>query len=218
MEYLKEIIYQLLYLNESTQLFLLELFIISILGFSFQISFRFLKFEWVKSSYQILNFLLLAPIGFAITSVISSNIALSLGMVGALSIIRFRTPVKNSFELVVYFLLLTIGITASVEMMISVVLAIFVHSVIITFSIVKYFNPRNQLFDASFTNDHNNFLTISISEKIDIGNFELVSLEYTINSYEYVLTGNKEDLLRFQEKLIETNNEIIKKISTNFYT
>ena len=218
MEYLKDIIYQLLYLNESTRLFLLELFIISILGFSFQISFRFLKFEWVKSSYQILNFLLLAPIGFAITSVISSNIALSLGMVGALSIIRFRTPVKNSFELVVYFLLLTIGITASVEIMISVILAIFVHAVIITFSIVKYFNPRNQLFDASFTNDHNNFLTISISEKIDIGNFELVSLEYTINSYEYVLTGNKEDLLRFQEKLIETNNEIIKKISTNFYT
>ncbi|OUW38398.1 MAG: hypothetical protein CBD44_01120 [Flavobacteriaceae bacterium TMED184] len=218
MEYLKEIIYQILYLNEQSRLFLLELLIISILGFSFQISFRFLNFEWVKSSYQILNFLLLAPIGFAITSVISSNIALSLGMVGALSIIRFRTPVKNSFELVVYFLLLTIGITASVEMMISVVLAIFVHLVIIAFSIVKYFNPRNQLFDASFSNDNNNFLTISTTEKIDIGNFELISLEYTSNSYEYVVTGNKEDLLMFQENLIEAKNEIIKKISTNFYT
>lgn len=164
------------------------------------------------------KFPLISANRICITSVISSNIALSLGMVGALSIIRFRTPVKNSFELVVYFLLLTIGITASVEMMISVVLAIFVHLVIIAFSIVKYFNPRNQLFDASFSNDNNNFLTISTTEKIDIGNFELISLEYTSNSYEYVVTGNKEDLLMFQENLIEAKNEIIKKISTNFYT
>ena len=96
------------------------------LRFSFHITFSFLKFDWIKSTFQLLNFLLLAPIGYAITSSISSNIALSLGMVGALSIIRFRTPVKNSFELVVYFLLLTIGITGSVDMMVSITLTILI--------------------------------------------------------------------------------------------
>ena len=111
MEYLKEIIYQILYLNEQSRLFLLELLIISILGFSFQISFRFLNFEWVKSSYQILNFLLLAPIGFAITSVISSNIALSLGMVGALSIIRFRSAIKDPIDIVYMFWAVSAGIS-----------------------------------------------------------------------------------------------------------
>ena len=99
-------------IDQEIIIFILKLLTISLLSFSVQIFLNFLKFEWVKSTNQVFNFLLLGPIGFAITSVISSNIALSLGMVGALSIIRFRTPVKNSFELVIYFLLLTIGITA----------------------------------------------------------------------------------------------------------
>ena len=51
----------------------------------------------------ILIFSLLPVTGFVITSAISNNIALSLGMVGALSIVRFRTPIKNPLELVIYF-------------------------------------------------------------------------------------------------------------------
>ena len=45
-----------------------------------------------------------------ITTLIAGNIALSLGMIGALSIVRFRNPVKNPFELVIFFALITIGI------------------------------------------------------------------------------------------------------------
>ena len=37
-------------------------------------------------------------------------------MVGALSIVRSRNPVKNSLELVVYFVLITIGIANSMHM------------------------------------------------------------------------------------------------------
>ena len=59
---------------------------------------------WLKNYSQYLVFALLPITGYVITSIISSNIALSLGMVGALSIVRFRTPVKNPSELVIYFL------------------------------------------------------------------------------------------------------------------
>lgn len=49
-----------------------------------------------------------------ITSVIvitiSSNIALSLGMVGALSIVRFRTAVKEAIDVVYMFWAITVGI------------------------------------------------------------------------------------------------------------
>ena len=61
----------------------LKILLTSMLGFVSS-NFNFNKQEWVKSKFQTLNFLLLPPIGFAITSSISSNIALSLGMVGAL--------------------------------------------------------------------------------------------------------------------------------------
>ena len=46
---------------------------------------------------------------------ISGNIALSLGMIGALSIVRFRHPVKSALELIIYFDLITIGIATSVR-------------------------------------------------------------------------------------------------------
>ena len=54
-------------------------------------------------------------ITYIITKTISGNIALSLGMIGALSIVRFRHPVKSALELVIYFALITIGIAASVR-------------------------------------------------------------------------------------------------------
>jgi len=161
--------------------------------------------------------LLLAPIGYAITSSISSNIALSLGMVGALSIIRFRTPVKNSFELVVYFLLLTLGVTGSVDMMISITLTVFLNLTILLVSFIKKLNPNQGVFELPYLNDYRNFLSISIDTEIDIENFELVGLDYKDNIYEYIISGNKEDLLAFQKNLIKTSNENIKKISSNFY-
>ncbi len=191
MDYIREIID----IDSDLIIFVIEMVIISLLGFSFHITFSFLKFDWIKSTFQLLNFLLLAPIGYAITSSISSNIALSLGMVGALSIIRFRTPVKNSFELVVYFLLLTIGITGSVDIMVSITLTIFVNVIILLVSYIKKLNPNREVFESSYLNDYRNFLSISTDKEIDTENFELVSFDYKDNLYDYVLSGNKEDLL-----------------------
>jgi hypothetical protein len=48
-----------------------------------------------------------------VTKIISGNIALSLGMVGALSIVRFRHPVRSPLELTSYFALITAGILGS---------------------------------------------------------------------------------------------------------
>ena len=64
----------------------------------------------------------LPVLGFVITTVIGTNIALSLGMVGALSIIRFRTPVRSPFELIIYFALLTMGIATSVNYRYTIIL------------------------------------------------------------------------------------------------
>lgn len=52
--------------------------------------------KWANTIHYFLTFLLLPPVAFVITKMISSNLALSLGMIGALSIVRFRNPVKKS--------------------------------------------------------------------------------------------------------------------------
>ncbi len=71
--------------------------------------------RWVATYHHTLTFVLLPLITLVITKVISGNLTLSIGMVGALSIVRFRNPVKNPFELVILFSLLTIGIAAGVN-------------------------------------------------------------------------------------------------------
>ena len=56
------------------------------------------------------NFILLAMIIAAIIMIIKQSIALSLGLVGALSIVRFRVAIKEPEELTYLFLMIAIGI------------------------------------------------------------------------------------------------------------
>jgi hypothetical protein len=56
----------------------------------------------------ILPFLIL--IVCLIISIVKSSLALSLGLVGALSIVRFRTPIKEPEELVYLFMAIAIGL------------------------------------------------------------------------------------------------------------
>ena len=73
------------------------------------------KQKWIESISQTSTIVFLPIITFVITKVISGNIALSLGMVGALSIVRFRNPVRSPLELTVYFLSIAMGIAAAVN-------------------------------------------------------------------------------------------------------
>ena len=72
-----------------------------------------LRLIYIKYSDSVSNKLLIANIFplfgvsiFLIVITIKSSIVLSLGLVGALSIIRFRTAIKEA-EQIVYFLILT---------------------------------------------------------------------------------------------------------------
>ncbi len=53
---------------------------------------------------------LLAVITFLVIMIVKSSLALSLGLVGALSIVRFRTPIKEPEELVYLFLAIALGL------------------------------------------------------------------------------------------------------------
>ena len=62
-----------------------------------------------------LSLVSMAIITTGIMAVISSNIALSLGMVGALSIIRFRTAIKDSRDTMFIFWSIMVGICCGVS-------------------------------------------------------------------------------------------------------
>lgn len=70
-----------------------------------------------------------------VTLAISSNIVISLGMVGALSIVRYRTAVKDPMDLLYLFWAITSGITVGAGMyVLAVVTSIVILLMLIVFS------------------------------------------------------------------------------------
>ena len=84
-----------------------------------------------------LSLFALAVITAAIILTIQSNIVVSLGMVGALSIVRFRTAIKNPMDLVFLFWSISIGIICGAGYaMIGVIASLVLMIGIIFFSII----------------------------------------------------------------------------------
>ena len=68
---------------------------------------------------------------FLVIVIVKSSLALSLGLVGALSIVRFRTPIKEPEELVYLFLAIAIGLGyASGQLLITSLLMLLIISLI----------------------------------------------------------------------------------------
>ena len=80
------------------------------------------------------NFLTLTVVTIFIISVVKSSLSLSLGLVGALSIIRFRTAIKEPSELIYLFLCVAIGLGFGANRPVYTILA---SSFIILILIVK---------------------------------------------------------------------------------
>lgn len=84
---------------------------------------------------------------------ISSNVLLSLGMVGALSIVRFRTPIKDPMDLVYLFWAIVSGILCGAGFIVLVILgALLIGIVLILFTNrIKIENPY--LLVIKYTNE-----------------------------------------------------------------
>lgn len=79
----------------------------------------------------------LAVITSAIILTIQSNIVVSLGMVGALSIVRFRTAIKDPFDLVFLFWSISVGIICGAGFaMIAVIASVVLTIIIVVLSIL----------------------------------------------------------------------------------
>jgi uncharacterized membrane protein YhiD involved in acid resistance len=136
-----------------------------------------------------------------ITVVISGNLALSLGMVGALSIIRYRTAVKDPIDIAFLFWSVAVGIANGVfAFQVSFISSIFISLLLIFFS--KF--PKKSGSKLFFINLEKN----SFDEVIK--NIEKKSLNYKIVS-NILNAKNQEIILDFSN--IKDENNLLKNIS-----
>ena len=188
-------------------------------GFLIRYSLIFAGQTWARSYAQTVSFVVLPIITYVITKTISGNIALSLGMIGALSIVRFRHPVKSALELIMYFDLITIGIATSVRTKWAIQLIICTIVIIFLVKIIQKISKKyGKSFYSSSFNEGNttNTLEIFSNEKIDyVENSEYLANsvnDITANEVIYRMNfDNKKKLQEFKEKLDKEKS--IKKIN-----
>jgi NhaP-type Na+/H+ or K+/H+ antiporter len=191
-------------------------------GLSFRFALTLTGQNWAKTYQQTVAFLVLPFITYVITKTISGNIALSLGMIGAMSIVRFRNPVKSALELVMYFALITMGIAASVRTKWAIQLILVVVAVIFGMKIVQRIakNFNKSFFNLSFNEGVSlHMLEIHSTEKIEsIEKNENLKVQISHpdqNQFVYRLAfDNKKQLESVKEQLEKNKN--IKKIDINY--
>ena len=168
--------------------------------------------SWSKTYHYLGTYILLPNIAYVVTTVIANNIALSLGMIGALSIVRFRHPVRSHFELTMFFALITLGIAAGVNIKFAILLLSIIIITIFGIEIIQKVAEKFglNLYQLSFSEGISNYIVeLSSSEKID----EIDSNDNLINSFFSKSDKQWEYKLVFKSK--KEMDDFVNKISGN---
>jgi len=143
------------------------------------------------------NFIMITLTTMVIISIVKSSLALSLGLVGALSIVRFRTAIKEPEELSYMFLSIALGLGLGASQTQVTVLGF---AVIVLIIIVRGFIRRKE--------KNGNFFVTFISEPKD---FELKKLTDILEKY-----CRKAEMRRFDED--NSQIEIVMNVEFENYT
>ena len=93
-----------------------------------------------------MTLMMLTLITTPVVMCIKSDIALSMGMVGALSIVRFRTAVKDPMDTAYMFWALTMGILLGAELYVHALAVVFgISLILIVMTFVHFRNPNAYL-------------------------------------------------------------------------
>lgn len=93
---------------------ILHIAVAVVLAFVIYLSYRISHSGGIYSKKFNVSLVVLTVLTATVMTVIGNNIALSLGMVGALSIVRFRTAIKDSRDTVYIFWTIIVGICCGV--------------------------------------------------------------------------------------------------------
>tara|TARA_B100000401_G_C52608781_1_gene625629 strand:- start:33 stop:746 length:714 start_codon:yes stop_codon:yes gene_type:complete len=104
------------------------------------------------------TFIPLAIITTLVITVIKFSLALSLGLVGALSIVRFRAAIKEPEELVYLFFIISIGLSNGAN---QFLLSVVATAIIIAFLFVRNIYKNKTSNDGNFSSD-SNILSVNI--------------------------------------------------------
>ena len=157
------------------------------------------------------NFVVLGITTTIVIMIVKNSIALSLGLVGALSIVRFRAAIKEPEELVYLFLVIAAGLgCGSGQIKITIMGIIFSLIIVVFYSL--FFNKSKQRLSEQLN------LSLVTKEKIDekeINKLVDIIKDKTLEAEFISLVKTEEETnINFDVKLDDFNklNDLIKRI------
>ena len=132
----------------------------------------------LSSKYQLSSIIpILSATTYLVILIVKSSLALSLGLVGALSIVRFRTPVKEPEDLVYLFLSIAIGIGFGAFQIFSTLIIFLIIIIFIWFRSYKFDQVRND-YNLELTFNNNEIYQKNSNEIIQLLKKNSESLEF----------------------------------------
>lgn len=124
-------------------LFLLNAAMVIVMAIILELTYRRCANTLSNKSQFSYNFVMLSLITMLIITLVGSSVALSLGLVGALSIVRYRAAIKEPEELTYLFLAIAIGLGMGANQPVVTIISFLILIAVIW---VRYFiKPSNKL-------------------------------------------------------------------------
>ena len=192
----------------------LKILLTIILAIISSYSFRKYSTGLNRSTNLISNSILLGLVVCVIIAVVKSSLALSLGLVGALSIVRFRNAVKDPNELLLYFSSIAIGIAIGANQYVAAgmfSLAVFIFNIVnYTFKIKNIADTSSVLLLKSEKDIDYNLIVVEM-KKVLKREFKLISMTHSDGCNE--ICFEIYDLSEGELKLISNLRENFKGIN-----
>jgi uncharacterized membrane protein YhiD involved in acid resistance len=161
---------------------------------------------------------LLAPIVTLVMLFIQGNLVLSLGLVGSLSIIRFRTPIKDARDMVFLFWTIATGLgIGTYNWSLTIIATVILAVLMLVFYKLRYGRKvhNEYILMISGTGDFDQNLINNLNTEGVVKSF-LRSREIQDNNFElvYELTFNEKELAKVNALVDEINKmAVVEKVS-----
>lgn len=137
---MREYLYELLESGGdlSAETVIIRLLVATVIAAFIFLSYRLSHSGSIYSSKFNISLMVLTVVTTTVMIVIGNNIALSLGMVGALSIVRFRTAIKDSRDTIYIFWAIVVGICCGAgDYLVAAAGSVFVFLVLLIFGRIR---------------------------------------------------------------------------------
>jgi uncharacterized membrane protein YhiD involved in acid resistance len=167
------------------------------------------------------NFVILSVTTMFIITVVKSSLALSLGLVGALSIVRFRTAIKEPEELMFLFISIAIGLGCGAGLAVLTILSFIGFFIVILVLYRLKEKPFNQSLYITITDQGENRVTLE--QLVNVISTNCVSLKLkrtdenikSIQASFIVEFADFDQLKKTQDELRNINTSLLVSVLDN---